>query len=102
LARREISGSIPTALTAGVVACLVVWAGYRFDTGTLVRAHRGTSYLMSELFPKTGRDTAMWIASNVPLPAPLFFVGGAMIKVDDQHGYEAFLLGKVHRHGWWY
>jgi len=100
--RRDVRGSIRSGTGVAAVALLIVWAGYRFATGTLESAHPATAYVMTELFPPAVRPAAMWIARNVSVPAPLFFMGPAVLSVDNLHGHEAFLLGQIRRHGWWY
>jgi hypothetical protein len=102
VARREAHVSMRSLAGATAVAMLIVWAAYRFETGTLVRAHPSTSYILTELLPRPARGPAMWFASKVALPAPLFFIGPAVLEADNQHGHDAFLFGEVRRRGWWY
>lgn len=84
------------------MAMAIVWAGYRFEVRTLADAHPATPYLVSELLPPSLQSPAMWAARHVPTPAPLFVIGGAVLMVDNQHGHEAYLLGRTSRTGWWY
>jgi 4-amino-4-deoxy-L-arabinose transferase-like glycosyltransferase len=101
-ARREARASRAGVFLSLSVVALIVWAGYRFETGTLARAHPATSYLVGELVPPAARGAATWVARNVPIPAPLYVVGAAALEADDLHGHEAFLLGETRLHGWWY
>jgi hypothetical protein len=101
-ARREARASRAGVLLAIFACGLIVWAGYRFETGSLARAHPATPYLVGELITPGLHGPAMWLAQNVPVPAPLYAVGAAVLKADDRHGHEAFLLGETRLHGWWY
>jgi len=65
------------ALIVLAVACLVVWAGYRFT-------FHQVSYL------------------HVPLPAPAFFTGVKAVWDHNSKGHEAYLLGRLSMTGFWY
>jgi len=80
-----------TWLCAGLalgIAALVVWAGYRFDTGALASAD----------------DDGPWQAlSGVRwLPAPALFRGVRELADAAGGGHLAYLLGQVSTDGWWY
>jgi len=79
---------------AAVMAMLIVWAGYRFDFDTIAHAHKDGEWLMAQVGPQ-------WIA-HVPMPAPLFVAGAAMVRLHDKGGHFTYLLGKTSTHGWWY
>jgi hypothetical protein len=64
-----------SALTATVIALLVVWAGYRFSLGTI----RG-----------------------VPVPAPEFIRGLVAAGEHGARGHASYLLGQPGATGWWY
>ena len=65
------------ALAAGAIACLVVWAAFRFTFGPL--------------------DFA-----QLSLPAPKFFDGLNMIRVHNADGHSSYILGERHHFGVWY
>ncbi|HKO54465.1 MAG TPA: glycosyltransferase family 39 protein [Thermoanaerobaculia bacterium] len=48
------------------------------------------------------RRAGHWIVMRAPIPAPLFWVGIDAVRIHDQIGHPAFLLGEIRDHGWWY
>ena len=68
---------VPTFAAALLVACLVVWAGYRFSFGK----------------PEFSR---------MALPAPELFDGIQAAVHHFVHGHPAYLLGESRELGWWY
>ena len=83
----------PAAIAIGLSA-LLVWGGYRFDFGTLAKAHpRGVE--MAHL------GAADWVA-DVPMPAPLFFGGLLDVKLHNDRGHRAYLFGTWTNEGRWY
>jgi 4-amino-4-deoxy-L-arabinose transferase-like glycosyltransferase len=66
----------PAVVAAGV-ACLVIWAGFRFSFGPLSYAH-------------------------ISLPAPRFFDGLHDIWLHNQEGHASYILGQRHHFGVWY
>ena len=66
---------VPGALTALAASLLVIWAGYRFS--------------VSEI-------------GGMPLPAPEFVKGLYKVAERNGLGLEAYLLGELRTHGWWY
>ncbi len=65
------------AVAAAAIACLVIWAGFRFSFGTPGFA-------------------------QVPLPAPRFFDGLHDIWEHNQNGHASYILGTRHHFGVWY
>jgi hypothetical protein len=65
------------AAVAGAIACLVIWAGFRFSFGPPNFAH-------------------------VSLPAPRFFDGLNDIRMHNQEGHSSYVLGERHHFGVWY
>ena len=94
LLRRRFAANIAVA---ALVAILIIWAGYRFEFGTLKDA-----WIVSEASPKIVRPFASWFAAHVPIPAPGFVLGVASVQVHNRGGHLAYLLGHTSRHGWWY
>ncbi len=67
----------PTLAFAGLIAALVVWAGYWFSYGPVP-------------------------AWKISLPAPEFFDGLLVAQAHNLRGHPAFLLGQFGLKGWWY
>jgi hypothetical protein len=90
------------AAIAGVVAFLVVWAGYRFSVGRLDELPP-MAYIGTPVLPPPGQRSALlaWFC-RLPLPAPEFWDGFLFLKAHDQHGHSAFLFGQIRdRGGFW-
>jgi 4-amino-4-deoxy-L-arabinose transferase-like glycosyltransferase len=100
--RQQAAVSGKSASLAIGVAFLVVWGGYRFDVGTIKQAHPQGMDGMQQMVPKFAGPTVGWMAERIPVPAPLFIIGVAMVKTHDKVGHTAYLLGQVRQHGWWY
>lgn len=81
-------------LAAALLAALLVWAGYKFDVGTLAEARQTT-------YPPSAHVTSGALA-HIPIPAPYFFAGLEFVRWHAQQGHPAFLLGDVSDTGWWY
>jgi hypothetical protein len=65
------------AAVAAGIACLVIWAGFRFSFGPLSHAH-------------------------VSLPAPRFFDGLYDVWKHNAEGHASYILGQRHHFGVWY
>jgi hypothetical protein len=89
------------ALSAVLVAWLIVWAGYRFDTGTLADAYHGHVDITSQV-PHVIQQPFDWFRTHVAVPAPLFFDGMALVSFHNRVGHPAYLFGEVRTDGWWY
>jgi hypothetical protein len=78
---RAVPGQLRThwrpALVAAAIACLVVWAGFRFSFGPPRFAH-------------------------ISLPAPRFFDGLDDIRLHNTAGHASYILGQRHHFGVWY
>jgi 4-amino-4-deoxy-L-arabinose transferase-like glycosyltransferase len=86
-AERRMRGAILTVAIAAVVAFLTLWAGYFFNFDTIAHVHP---------------ESAAMIFANVPLPAPLYWAGLHVVKIHDELGHLAFLLGAYSQKGFWY
>ena len=64
-------------MAAAAIACLVIWAGFRFSFGPLSFAH-------------------------VSLPAPRFFDGLKDVWDHNENGHASYILGERHHFGVWY
>lgn len=102
LAQKRVRANIRSAAIAVVVTLFVVWGGYRFEFGTLQQATRFGAYVVTEVSPPALKTTANWFARTVPVPAPLFVVGAAAVKLLDLRGHLNYLFGNVNPRGWWY
>jgi hypothetical protein len=83
-------------MVAVLIAIVAVWLAYFGSFGTMTGAN-----------PALHDDAKLafgspWIADHVAMPAPLFAAGLLKLKLDDQIGRDAFLLGRYSHHGWWY
>ncbi len=65
------------AMAAAAIACLVIWAGFRFSFGPLSFAH-------------------------VSLPAPRFFDGLKDVWDHNENGHASYILGERRHFGVWY
>jgi hypothetical protein len=74
--------AIPLLIAAGVVAALVIWAGYRFSYGDVT-------------FPKYGNQT-------FKLPAPALFEGLKQSQEHLEKGHPAYMFGERSQYGFWY
>lgn len=102
LARRPAHFAWRGTIVAMAIAVLTTWAGYRFDFRT-VRAciGEGAPKVFELSAPESLRPLAR-ITGDMPLPAPSFFFGLALLKLHDDGGHEAYLLGEKSDKGWWY
>jgi len=69
--------AIPSLCLAVLVACLLIWATYRFSFGKV------------------------WFTS-IHLPAPELFDGIRAVARHNSEGHPAYLLGQRSNSGWWY
>lgn len=88
-------------LPAGVAA-LAIWAGYRFEAGTLAGADPRAPTFASLAVPAFARPASVWGARHLPVPAPMFFAGAAELGAENVQGHPGFLFGKIRDHGCWY
>jgi hypothetical protein len=73
----QLRGHWRPAMAAAAIACLVIWAGFRFSFGPLSFAH-------------------------VSLPAPRFFDGLKDVWDHNENGHASYILGERHHFGVWY
>lgn len=96
---RTVLGQVPIA---GLVALVVVWAGYRFSVGRLDDLPP-MAYLGTPVLPPAGQRSTLvaWLC-RLRLPAPEFWDGFLFLKAHAQHGHSAFLFGQIRdRGGFW-
>ncbi|HKS25601.1 MAG TPA: glycosyltransferase family 39 protein [Thermoanaerobaculia bacterium] len=84
---KTVRKNFGTIAIAVVVAFLTLWAGYFFNFDTIAHVHP---------------DSASIEFAHVPLPAPLYWAGLHVVKVHDEVGHLAFLLGRYSEKGFWY
>jgi len=74
---RAVRERLPSFGLAVLVACLLIWAGYRFSFGKVEFA-------------------------NLRLPAPELYRGIQQVIQHNTEGHAAYLLGQRSMTGWWY
>ncbi len=74
---RDARRRLPTLALAIVVACLVIWAGYRFSFGKVD-------------------------FTSIRLPAPELYDGIEEVKFHNSRGHPGYLLGERRSTGFWY
>ncbi len=100
--RRTARGTLFGALGAVALASVIVWAGYRFELGTIAGSDPAAAEAVAEMTPARLLAPATWVSSHVVIPAPLFAGGILSLKFYDLHGHDAFLFGEIRHQGWWY
>ena len=56
-------------------------------------AHPSGEWAVANASPKLARPIAVWLADHLPVPAPLYAIGAAMVKIHDSQGHLTYLLG---------
>jgi 4-amino-4-deoxy-L-arabinose transferase-like glycosyltransferase len=74
---KTIRSAIPSLCLAILIACLLVWAGYRFSFGKV------------------------WFA-DIKLPAPELYDGIRSVARHNSMGNPSYLFGQRSNSGWWY
>jgi hypothetical protein len=74
---RAVKERLPSFALAVLVACLLIWAGYRFSFGKVE-------------------------FTNLRLPAPELYRGIQQVMWHNARGHQAYLLGQRSMTGWWY
>jgi 4-amino-4-deoxy-L-arabinose transferase-like glycosyltransferase len=93
IVRRRVPS--PRLAVAAGVALLFVWGVYGFALGTIRDSDgRGPAYAQ-EIFGSP-------LLAEIPLPAPLYWMGAMEVKHHDDEGHRAFLFGEMRENGWWY
>ncbi len=90
---------------AALLACVIVWGGYRFSVEHVSENMQLSPQSMPSFqhFPAPVRSIARNIVLWDPvLPAPALLRGLATAWVLNKSAPEAYLLGKTKSGGWWY
>jgi hypothetical protein len=101
---------------AGAIAFLTLYAGYGFETRTLLSQPQLADKYAGSLEGLKGRAgvgqfadastgpgrLAFWVASNVPVPVRSYFTGLYWVTRESTIGRPTFLLGQLHPSGVWY
>ncbi len=89
-------------VVTGLLAAVLLWAGYRFDTGSLAPGgHHFRSKYPDGQQAGLARTLTGWLEHRT-LPAPRFFQGLIDLASHNREGHHAYLLGRTAQHGWWY
>jgi 4-amino-4-deoxy-L-arabinose transferase-like glycosyltransferase len=102
LRRPRVIALLRAIAIAALIAMLLVWAGYRFSVGKFADTNRFGKEMAAASVPAPLSEASVWIATNVPIPAPAFFAGVASVRGHNAAGHLAYLLGRYSTHGWWY
>jgi 4-amino-4-deoxy-L-arabinose transferase-like glycosyltransferase len=94
LATRFKLAHIKGIALAFVALLFVLWAGYRFSFGTIIKSHPNAPTVVAVKMSRFA-----WIATHVPLPAPQFFTGLGALALHNSHGQVAYLFGKYSQFG---
>jgi hypothetical protein len=88
-------------LTVMIGSLVIAWALHGWQVAPLMTPTGVAASMVQAVFGWTGRATGIvtWLAA---LPAPIFLRGIAAQAFLERGGQEAFLLGAVSQHGWWY
>jgi hypothetical protein len=81
---------------AFVALYAVIWAGYRFSFGTIMKSHPNAPTVVAVEMPHL-----RWLAEHVPIPAPEFFMSVGALGVHNHDGHLSYFMGEVRRFGWW-
>ncbi len=93
------------ATIAGVIAIILLWAGYGFSVGHVRESMQLTPENMPSFqhFPGPLRSVAReMVISDWALPAPALLKGVATAWTLNKSGSQSYLLGKTKTGGWWY
>ena len=104
-ARTRPRRRLASAGLAALVACIVIWAGYRFSVGTLATTSPPLHYAkLDALVGSSGRlhILSRLAVDRVPLPAPEFFRGLFDALQKDSVSRTQYFLGRVHEGRCWY
>lgn len=102
---RPPSRRLKAICLAAIVACLSIWASYRFSTGTLISTSPPLHYTkLDALVGSSGRlhNLSHWAVETVPLPAPEFFRGVIDALQRDSVARGTYILGKIRQRRCWY
>ena len=99
LARRLPWKQLPSTV---LLAAVIVWAGYRFEVGSLAPA----GHNFRGKYPEGQQSGLPLLLTRTlqhrTLPAPRAFHGLIDLASHNRAGHNAYLLGRTAQHGWWY
>ena len=100
---RTIRKRLSTLFLAGLVAFLVVWAGYSFSLSPLgSRGMRPYGHIDKILGASGTIHNLAYAVVETPVPLGKFVLGVKMQKKRNDEGHMAYLLGNYSLKGWWY
>jgi hypothetical protein len=88
-----------------VIAVVIAWAGYGFETGFASDAAKRPHHLLDKLFSSRPalQHVAYVIAEHTPVPMPSFLKGTMFIFITSKEWSTlTFLMGKYSAKGFWY
>ena len=89
-------------VVSGLLATVLLWAGYRFETGSLTP---GGHHFRSKYPNGQQGGLALTLTRSLEhrtIPAPRLFQGLIDLVSHNREGHHAYLLGRTAQHGWWY
>jgi len=96
---------IAKAAMAGLIAIVIIWAGYGFSVGHVQESMQITPQNMPSFqhFPKPLQSVVRdMVVSDWPLPAPALLKGVATAWVLNKGAPQSYLFEKSKAGGWWY
>jgi len=85
-----------------LIGFVLVWADYRFETGTVLGEGRQLSWLDEQLEGSRWEPVVSYLFRELPVPAPKYIYGLSVKYTHTEAGRPAFLMGELSEEGWWY
>ncbi len=100
----QIQRAVRSLVPAACLVLVVIWGAYAFEMRPLRDpARRPYEGVEARLPGSSGLKTAVyWTIESVPLPLQDMISGIGYVQAHAADGHNAFLLGEVRKHGWWY
>src|ERR1022692_1156318 len=94
---------VEAAAVFAVTLLLVCWAAYRFEM-TPIRTPPGRDFLLLDRYIGASgwAHSLVYRLLEVPFPLSKILKGIGEVYQHSVDGHDAYLFGRVSRHGWWY
>jgi hypothetical protein len=94
---------VEAAAVFAVTLLLVCWAAYRFEM-TPIRTPPGRDFLLLDRYIGASgwAHALVYRLLEVPFPLSKILKGIGEVYQHSVDGHDAYLFGRVSRHGWWY